>query len=88
MYIPYFSKYFDRIICQNIKGPIMKEHNISFELFDVTKEKVNATNGTCEKNYLFTPDGDFCYKCDNKLVGMPGCKGECNFSLKRNNIKV
>ena len=85
MYIPYFNKYFDRIICQNIKGPIMKEHNISFELFDVTKEKVNTTNGTCEKNYLFTPDGDFCYKCDNNLVGMPGCKGECNFSLKRNN---
>ena len=40
--------------------------------------------GNCKKNY-FTPDGKKCYKCDNKNVGMPGCKGECSFSLYRNN---
>ena len=85
MYIPYFSKYFDRIICQNIKEKIIKENSISYSLYNKVKDKVNATNGICEKNYLFTPDGNYCYKCSDKLVGMLGCKGGCNFSLKRNN---
>ena len=85
MYALYFSKYFDRIICQNVKAKIIKEYSISYDLYDQVKEKVNATNGTCEKGYLFSPDGEYFYKCNDELVGMPGCKGGCNFSLKRNN---
>ena len=84
MYIPFYSKFFDRIICQNVKGKIIKENEISYDLYNFVKEKVNAINGICEKNYLFTPDGQKCYKCDEETVGMPGCKGECSFSLKRN----
>ena len=36
------------------------------------------------KNYIFSPDGKFCFKCDDETVGMPGCNGACTFSLKRN----
>ena len=45
---------------------------------------MKTNNGTCEKEYLFSPDGEYCYKCDNEIIGMPGCKGVCNYSLKRN----
>ena len=34
----------------------------------------------------FTPDGKKCYKCDNEDVGMIGCEGACNYSIKRNDI--
>ena len=48
---------------------------------------MNASNGKCEKNYLFTPDGKNCYECYNENVGIPGCiNDECSFSLERNNI--
>ena len=86
MYIPYYNKFYDRIICQNIKGKLMREHEISFENFNQDPDKVPAINGTCEKDYLFTPDGKYCHKCNNNIFGMPGCKGGCNFSLKRNHI--
>ena len=84
MYILYYSKYFERNICQNIKEPIIRENEISYEIFNQVKDKVKTVNGICEKNYLFTPDNEYCYKCDDELVGMPGCKGGCSFSLKRN----
>ena len=64
----------------------MREHEISFENFNQDPDKVPAINGTCEKDYLFTPDGKYCHKCNNNIFGMPGCKGGCNFSLKRNHI--
>ena len=83
MYYPYYSKYFGRKICQKIKGKIIKEYAISYELYNNVKDKTNAVNGICERDYLFTPNGTYCYKCDNSIVGMPGCKGSCNFSIKR-----
>ncbi len=86
MYVPYYNKFYDRIICQNIKGKILRENEISFDNFKQDPDKVPTVNGTCEKDYLFTPDGEFCHKCDNNIFGMPGCKGGCNFSLKRNQI--
>ena len=46
---------------------------------------MSAKDGICEKDYFFTPDDENCYKCDVEQ-GMPGCKGACNFSLKRNII--
>ena len=45
-----------------------------------------AREGKCENNTLFTPDGVYCYKCNNPSIGMNGCKNECSFSFKRNNI--
>ena len=61
-------------------------NKISFEFFDNVKEKVNATNGLCEKEYFFTPDNKNCYKCNDRLVWMAGCNGGCSYSLKRNKI--
>ena len=83
MYISIYDKFFDRIICQNIKGAIIKEKEISYEIFKNVEDKVISNNGTCENEYLFTPDGEYCYKCNDELVGMPGCKGGCSFSLER-----
>ena len=37
MYIPYYSKYFDRIICQNVKAKIIKEYSISYDLYGLLK---------------------------------------------------
>ena len=85
-YIPYYNKFYDRIICQNINSKILKEKEFNFSIFNSITETVKAFNGICEKNYMFTPDGENCYKCDNELIGMPGCRRKCNFSLKRNNI--
>ena len=48
--------------------------------------KTPAIGGKCENNNLFTPDGINCYSCNNPIIGMPGCKGSCSFSLKRNNV--
>ena len=84
-YIPFYSKYYKRNICQDIKGKIIKEKNISYDSFYEVKEKVKTENKICPKSYFFTPDEEYCYRCDDETVGMPGCKGGCSFSLKRNN---
>ena len=84
MYVPYYNKFFGRIICQNIKAKIIRENSISYDIFKEETDKVRATNGSCDKDYLFTPDGEYCYKCDSEnSYGMPGCKGKCSFSKKR-----
>ena len=86
-YIPYYNKFFGRIICQNMKAKIIRSHNFSQEMFDQAEDKANVTEEkTCDKNYLFTPDQKFCYKCNDKFVGNPGCKGNCSFSLNRNRM--
>ena len=86
-FIPYKSKFFGRTICQNIFENITKKKEISLEKYEGV-EYINATNGICEKNNFFTPDGEKCYSCNNEAVGMPGCKGACSFSLERNiNLK-
>ena len=86
-YIPYYNKFFGRIICQNMKAKIKRSYNYSQEMFDQAEEKVNVTEEKiCDKNYLFTPDKKYCYKCNDKFVGNPGCKGNCSFSLNRNRM--
>ena len=83
-YMSYYSKFYERKICQSITEEIMRNRTISLEMFK-DEEHINANSeGICKKNY-FTPDGKKCYKCDNKNIGVPGCKGECSFSLNRNN---
>ena len=86
MYVPYFNKFYDRIICQSVKNKITRQHNISLDLYYENKDKINATNGTCVREYLFTPDKEYCYRCNDETIGMPGCKGGCDFSLYRNRI--
>ena len=84
LYLPYNSKFYERRICQNIDEDIIQERNLSnISLnFNVT-ENILAVNGKCEKDNFFTPDGKHCFLCNDKKVGIPGCKGACSFSLKR-----
>ena len=85
-YLPYYSKFYQRNICQYVFEKIKKKKNISLDIFE-EQEYIEAQNGTCPSSY-FTPNGTFCYKCDNDIVGMPGCKGNCDFSSKRHNEVV
>lgn len=80
----FYSKYYGRQICQNVFEKITTNKTISLETFEREEYILPDDMGICRENY-FTPDGKKCYKCDNKNVGSPGCKGECSFSLKRNN---
>ena len=81
--ILYYSKFYQRNICHNAFEKIIKKNNISLDIFE-GQEYTESQNGTCPNNY-FSPNGTLCYKCDNDIVGMPGCKGDCNFSLERYN---
>ena len=85
-YLSYYSKYFGRKICQFIADDIVRAK----DQFDSTAfddvENVTAVDGVCENNKFFTPDNLKCYACNNKAVGMVGCKGSCTFSTKRNNV--
>ena len=83
-YLPYYSKFYGRQICQNIFEKITKNKNISLDIFDKKNSTKVDNKGNCPEKY-FTPDGKNCYACDNEKVGMPGCNGKCSFSLKRNN---
>ena len=83
-YRTYFSKFFGGWICQNTNEDPITEKQISYDIFNNIFDRVQANNGLCEKSYMFTPDGKYCYKCDDEIVGMPGCNGACTFSLKRN----
>ena len=82
-YLPYYSKFYQRNICQNVFEKIVKKMNISLDIFE-GQEYIEEQNGKCPSSY-FTPNGTYCYKFNNDIVGMPGCKGDCNFSLKRYN---
>ena len=85
-YIPYYSKFYKRNICQNMKTSVTRTKQINMDSYKDIQDKMSVKNdGTCEKDYFFTPDKKNCYKCDVEQ-GMPGCKGACNYSLKRNNI--
>ena len=80
-YIPYYSKFYGRMICQNIYGEIEEKKNISLENFMYEDSKDEKE---CLKN-CFTPDGNNYYDCNSELFGMKGCEGPCEFSLKKNN---
>ena len=82
-YISYYSKFYQRYMCHNIYEEIIKNKDISLDIFK-NEENKQIQNGNCEKNY-FTPGDGKCYNCDNEKVGMPGCKGECDFSYERDN---
>ena len=82
--IPYYSRYYERIICKNIQDQTNEKELISYEIYNQTQDKAKAINGICEKDYLFTPDGKDCYRCDDEKVGMVGCKGSCTFSNEKN----
>ena len=84
-YISYYNRFFNRKICQNIYQEIIRKKELSDDAFSEI-ESIPAKNGSCESNKFFTPDGINCYACNNKEVGMVGCKGSCAFSLYRNNI--
>ena len=84
-YISYYSRFYERKICQNIYKDIIKNKLLSNSNFE-KEESILAINGKCENKKLFTPDGINCYACNNKNVGMVGCKGSCTFSTYRNNI--
>ena len=84
-YLPYYSQFFKRKICQNIYQEIIRKKELSFDAFS-NVDSIPAKYGICENNKLFTPDGINCYACNNKIVGMVGCKGSCTFSLERNNV--
>ena len=83
-HLPYYSQYYERIICQSILNEIKTSQNIN--LNNYLNYNVSETiNGECPNNTLFTPDGKYCYKC-NSSIGMPGCNSQCSFSLKKNDI--
>ena len=83
-YWPYYSKFYQRQICQNVYEKVTKKKDINLEQFKNESSIKADSNGICPENY-FTPDEENCYKCDNDNIGMPGCNGKCNFSLIRNN---
>ena len=82
-YYPYYSKFFERKICQSIFDKQITEINITKEKYNNTEYiELNDEYNKEIKNF-FTIDGKKFYQCNNKDVGMQGCKGACNFSLKR-----
>ena len=85
-FLPYYSKFFERKICQNIFDEIITEKKISLDIFEELEGFEATEEGICEDKNSFTPNGKKCFKCNNKDVGMPGCKGACSFSLKRNDV--
>ena len=85
-YISYYSRFLKRKICQNVYDKIIRtKDQFDSNIFNDV-ESVEAKDGKCENNKLFTPDNNKCYACNNKQVGMVGCKGTCTFSIKRNNV--
>ena len=82
-YIPYYNIFFDKKICQNIRQIPDKKRELDSTAF-IDVEYVDAIDGICENNKLFSPDGKKCYACNNRTVGMVGCKGACTFNLKKN----
>ena len=40
MYMLYYSKFFERYICQNIKNKIIKENQISYDNYNITEKEI------------------------------------------------
>jgi len=87
-FLSYNSKFFGRKICQNVFDKIITEKEIYLKKFEEAEYIKASEDGTCIKKNMFSPDGEKCYQCDDQYVGMPGCKGACNFSTKRNDIII
>ena len=89
-YLDYYSRYYKRRICQSLFDDIDVIKDLSYMNLDDEElmKKINkepAINGKCKADNIFTPDGKFCYMCNNEYFGMLGCKGSCTFSDRRNN---
>jgi len=82
-FIPYYSHYYQREICQSVFEKIERTSNFNITIQLEGKDSVKAKNGICENKKLFTPDGINCFEC-NSL--MPGCKGSCSYSINRENV--
>ena len=82
-FISYYNIFFEKIMCQDIHKEPIKKMEIDSTIFEDV-EHAPAINGTCENGKLFTPDGVNCFACNNRSVGMVGCKGTCEFNLKKN----
>ena len=82
-FISYYNIFFEKITCQDIHTPPDKIREIDSTIFDPDEvEHVEANeSGLCETGKLFTPDGKNCYACNNRTVGMLGCKGTCEFNF-------
>ena len=85
-YTIYNSSFYQKTICKGKNETINKGNSshISLDIFKY-EDSISTTKGICDKNIFFTPDKNKCYKCDNKNVGMPGCKSNCSFSFNRSN---
>ena len=60
-YWPYYSKFYDREICQNINDENIDKREISMGKYDREDDSVPVENGLCESGY-FTPDAKNCFK--------------------------
>ena len=88
-HLPYYSEFYERYICQNIFDKIKISQNIDLDDYFKYYDKIEAIDGECPNNTFFTPDGKYCYKCNNFYNfynGMGGCNSHCSFSLERNDI--
>ena len=85
-YLHYFSKFFKRSICVGRSGSVERIHQLPSDAYKGIENDTTIVDGHCVIDEAFTPDGERCYLCNNKKVGMPGCKGSCTYSLERNNI--
>ena len=86
-YISYNNRYQQRKTCEAAFGTTLeRKFSLSEDAFkDEDLEFVEAVDGKCERKY-FTPDGEKCYQCSDRKVGMVGCKKTCQFNLKRNTV--
>ena len=78
-YILSYSNYYEKNICKD-KFYKEKVNRISYS-YDIG---IPAINGVCDDNY-FTRNGKTCIKCDDNIIGMPGCGGKCTFIKDRKN---
>ena len=84
-FIPVYSKFYESIVCKETIDEEDDKNTVTLDMIEDFPYVPANDKGICEKNY-YTPDGQRCYKCDDNYIGIPGCKGECSFSLDYYNI--
>ena len=86
-YKPYYSVFYKRNLCIWRFGIINRNKELPENAEDgVENDTEIDNNGKCVIKEVFTPNNNYCYKCDNKYVGMSGCLGSCTYSIERTNI--
>ena len=85
-YTLYYSEFYKRNLCIGRFGEIKRKKELSKNAYEGVENDTTIENGKCHIKEAFTPYGTYCYKCDNKYVGMPGCLGSCSYSENRANI--